>query len=226
MALMKCPDCSSDVSTEAPACPKCGRPIAPPTIGAWRTPPEAAAKPRTSLGNIIGGVFAGLGVLFLLGYCASNFDDTSTTAAASSTDQSGSQDDAANSSPDESRPIQAYTAERLYAMFHANEIKANQTIGNAVVRVTGMIGSIQQSDFSKTPELDIRAGCFEPGDCEDPNAWNTFRADLTASEVSAAAELKIGQTITLQCDKVSMPVDVDAEGCVIVSESGKSQNPE
>jgi hypothetical protein len=29
MALIKCPDCGSDVSTEAPACPKCGRPIAP-----------------------------------------------------------------------------------------------------------------------------------------------------------------------------------------------------
>ena len=28
MALVKCPDYGSDVSTEAPACPKCGRPIA------------------------------------------------------------------------------------------------------------------------------------------------------------------------------------------------------
>lgn len=29
MAIVKCPDCGSDVSTEAPACPKCGRPLAP-----------------------------------------------------------------------------------------------------------------------------------------------------------------------------------------------------
>lgn len=215
MALIKCPDCSSDVSTEAPACPKCGRPIAPPTIGAWRPPPETAAKRGTSAKNIIGGVAAGIGVLVLLGYCASSVDTS--TPAASSADQSASQDDdAANSSPAESRPIQTYTAERLYAMFHANEIKANNTIGNAIVRVTGKVGSIQQSDFSKTPELDILANCFVPNDCEDVDAWNTFRADLTEAEVSAAARLKIGQTVTLQCDKVSMPLDVYAKGCVIV----------
>ena len=29
MALTKCPDCGTVVSTEAPVCPKCGRPIAP-----------------------------------------------------------------------------------------------------------------------------------------------------------------------------------------------------
>lgn len=217
MALMKCPDCASDVSTEAPTCPKCGRPIAPPTIGAWRAPPETAAKRGTSAKNVIGGIVAGIGVLVLLGYCASP-DDTSTTAATSSTDQSASQDDdTSNSAVDDSRPIQTYTAERLYAMFHANEIKANQTIGSAIVRFTGTIASIQQSDFSKTPELDIRANCYMPDDCGDPNAWNTFRADLTESQVSAAAELKIGQMITLQCDKVSMPVDVAAEDCVIIT---------
>jgi hypothetical protein len=166
---------------------------------------------------VIDGIAAGIGVLVLLGHCASP-DDTSTTAATSSTDQSTSQDDdALSSSAHESRPIQTYTAERLYAVFHANEIKANQTIGNAIVRFTGTIDLIRQSDFSKTPELDIRANCFMPDGCGDPNTWNTFRADLTESQVSAAAELKIGQTITLQCDKVSMPLDVSAEDCVIAS---------
>lgn len=31
MALINCPDCGTEVSDAAPACPKCGRPIAPPT---------------------------------------------------------------------------------------------------------------------------------------------------------------------------------------------------
>lgn len=225
MALMKCPDCGVDVSTEAPACLKCGRPIAVPTIGAWRAPPEPDAKRGTSAKNVVGGILAGISVLVLLSYCTNS--DNSPTAPAASADQSASQDDdAGNPSAEESRPIQTYTAERLYAMFHANEIKANQTIGNAIVRFSGTIGSIQQSDLSKTPELDIRANCYMPADCGDANAWNTFRANLTASEVPAAAELKIGQTITLQCDKVSMPVDVDAEGCVIVPADDKSTSPE
>lgn len=218
MALIKCPDCGADVSTEAPACLKCGRPIAPPTIGAWRAPPETAAERGTSAKNVIGGIVAGVAVLMLLGYCATS-NDSSTPAASSASQDDG----AASPSADESRPIQTYTAERLYAMFHANEIKANQTIGGAVVRFTGTIGSIQQSDFSKTPELDIRANCYIPGDCGDPNAWNTFEADLATSEVSAAAELKIGQAITLQCNKVSMPLEVSAEGCVIVPAGASSE---
>lgn len=104
-------------------------------------------------------------------------------------------------------------------MFHANEVKANKTIGNAIVRFTGTIASIQQSDFSKTPELQIRGTCFNPDDCEDPDAWNTFEADLRASELSAAAALVQGQTITLQCNEVSMPIDVYAKDCTIVPES-------
>ncbi len=40
MALLACPDCNSEVSDQAPACPKCGRPIA----GVAPTPPAAAAQ--------------------------------------------------------------------------------------------------------------------------------------------------------------------------------------
>lgn len=40
MALMTCPDCSREVSDQAPACPGCGRPIAPPII-----PRQAQAPP-------------------------------------------------------------------------------------------------------------------------------------------------------------------------------------
>lgn len=29
MSLIKCPDCGKEVSDKAPACPNCGRPIAP-----------------------------------------------------------------------------------------------------------------------------------------------------------------------------------------------------
>ncbi len=32
MPLISCPDCNTEVSDRAPACPKCGRPIAPPIV--------------------------------------------------------------------------------------------------------------------------------------------------------------------------------------------------
>jgi hypothetical protein len=39
MPLIPCPDCGTEVSDRAPACPKCGRPIAPPLM-----PPPAPAQ--------------------------------------------------------------------------------------------------------------------------------------------------------------------------------------
>jgi hypothetical protein len=203
MALTTCPDCGTEISTEAPTCPKCGRPNAP-----------NKKRPGT--------ISTGCGLLIIVAATVGIVSWLS-----SGNDASSGSNDSANTTKtfaltDESRPVQTYTAEGLYAMFHANEIKADDTIGNAIVRFTGTIASIQQSDFSKTPELDIRAGCFVPDDCGDPDAWNTFRADLTASEAPAAARLTIGQTITLKCNEVSMPVDVYAQGCVIVSGAGKS----
>jgi len=204
MALTKCPDCGAEISTEAPTCPKCGRPNAPAK--------RKAGTVSTGCGLVII-IAATTGIVSWL---SSGNDGTSSDSG--STAQTAS-------APDEPRPIQSYTAEQLYAMFHANEIKANKTIGNAIVRFTGTIGSIEQSDFSKTPELQILGQCFNPDDCEDPEAWNTFEADLTASELSVAARLVKGQTITLQCNEVSMPVDVYAQGCVIVHKGGKAKAP-
>lgn len=199
MALTKCPDCSSDVSTQAPACPKCGRPMAPAKKGSKNIP-------------------AGWALLFIVAatiwFVSTHVNENSRSAAETA------------AAPDESRPVQTYTAEQLYAMFHANEIKTNQTIGNATVRFTGAIASIEQSNFSYTPELQIRGKCAVPGDCQDPEAWETFRADLRESELSAASGLVKGQTITLQCDEVSMPLEVYANGCVIVDQSGGSKSPD
>ncbi len=46
MALVKCPDCGNDVSSEAPACVKCGRPIAnyPPFGVKPPSPPETVKE--------------------------------------------------------------------------------------------------------------------------------------------------------------------------------------
>lgn len=59
MALTKCPDCGSSVSSVAPTCPKCGRPIAVPVV--------AVQGPRATTGD---GFRFGCGVFgFLLFLC-------------------------------------------------------------------------------------------------------------------------------------------------------------
>lgn len=75
MALIKCADCGNDVSDRAPACPKCGAPIATfvPAFTPASTPaPEPFTIPPVTpieqTGKIykaemlIGGIVAGLGI--------------------------------------------------------------------------------------------------------------------------------------------------------------------
>lgn len=66
MALIKCPDCGTDVSNAAPACPSCGRPIAttPPAL-----PPQQPKKKSLGIGCIIA-LVVGLGALAFLGLLA------------------------------------------------------------------------------------------------------------------------------------------------------------
>jgi hypothetical protein len=50
MALVKCEDCGSDISSRAPACVKCGRPRdLPVTDGSWRSAWSAVARTRTPI---------------------------------------------------------------------------------------------------------------------------------------------------------------------------------
>ena len=208
MEEKKCPYCAEMIKAEAIRCRFCGSDL------------------KKSSKNIPTGWGLLMIVATTIGIIYAGVNDNSDSSRAASGTSSGSEStEQTAAAPDESRPVQTYTAERLYAMFHANEIKTNQTIGNAIVRFTGAIASIEQSNFSHTPELQIRGNCYIPGDCQDPEAWNTFRADLRESELSAASELVKGQKITLQCDEVSMPLDVFAKGCVIVPESGGSKSP-
>lgn len=203
MPLTKCPDCGLEVSTSATTCPKCGFPMA-----------EENAKNQASFKKAMGAIATIIAVVMFAHYCSSQ-DVQSTDTASETTSSSDQSVEQANTVAATPRPIQTYTAKQLYEMFEANEINANQTIGNSIVRFTGVVASIEKSDFSDTPELAIRADCFIADYCNDSQSWNTFDADLTPSEMSEAAKLKIGQTVVLQCDKVSMPSNVYAQDCTI-----------
>lgn len=65
MGLIECPDCGKQVSTEAPACPSCGRPLKAATAGTFPAaipqPVAVAIRPQKSRGiYIILGLFFGL----------------------------------------------------------------------------------------------------------------------------------------------------------------------
>ena len=53
MALIKCPDCETEISDKAPACTKCGRPVEKPES-------EKKSSPLVALGAVLGIVGATL----------------------------------------------------------------------------------------------------------------------------------------------------------------------
>jgi predicted nucleic acid-binding Zn ribbon protein len=65
MALVKCNDCGTEISTEAKACPKCGR----------------EQKHRSALGGLVRFTFLGLGILIAVGVVQSLFEQHSKDAA-------------------------------------------------------------------------------------------------------------------------------------------------
>ena len=66
MALIKCPDCGSDVSDLAPTCPKCGRPLAVQTVQQSAVAPPTKKKTSPlAKGCLV--VLLGVGGLLVLG---------------------------------------------------------------------------------------------------------------------------------------------------------------
>lgn len=68
MALIKCPDCGIDVSDAAPACPKCGKPIAP--LATSREGPGATVMDPTSKKTTTVTITISSFVLVVLALCA------------------------------------------------------------------------------------------------------------------------------------------------------------
>ena len=60
MALVSCPDCGHEVSTEAPVCPTCGRPWPGRQMGTPAAPPPLPVKPPTYNGFAVTSFVLGL----------------------------------------------------------------------------------------------------------------------------------------------------------------------
>jgi hypothetical protein len=88
------------------------------------------------------------------------------------------------------RPTYQTTAEQLYQDYKANEVAADEKIGNAKVEVTGTIRAINK-DFTDSVVLELQISGFADAPMSLPD-----------SEKSAAANLVQGQQVTVICDHV------------------------
>lgn len=89
MALITCPDCGSQVSDQALACPKCGRP-SPPLPLAPLPQPSAKAKKQTGCGMALAVVVVGGVILTILAVVMmAIFDNGSSGGRISSSNRAG-----------------------------------------------------------------------------------------------------------------------------------------
>ena len=80
MPLVQCPDCHSDVSTQARACPRCGRPMA--------VQPVYPVKRSRKASPLLIGCLVVFGAIFLIAMLNAIFSSSSNTSSSSSSLQS------------------------------------------------------------------------------------------------------------------------------------------
>lgn len=192
MALVKCPDCGTDVSDAAPACVRCGRPIAAPPLIGTKTAPGPAAKAKRS--NAVPGwlvilTFIGLG--WYIYDQAGSGDSGSSTASA----ETSAQPDA-GSNPNPAPEILKATPEQLYAAYNQNEVAADDQFKGKIIQVTAPVKSIDKN-FTDAVVLKFDTG----------SEFNEMGAELDASQNAAAAALQRGQVVTVQCAKIMRVMD-------------------
>ncbi len=174
MALIKCPDCGSDVSSAAPSCPKCGRPIA-------ETKEETPLKKgRGCLPVIL--------TLLIVGVVAAIFGghDKPTPSAESHTSPT--------SIPPEQpihRQVTKFTADQLFNAYKANEVATDEGIKGTDVEVTGRVQEVAK-DFTDSVVISLATG----------NEFMPVRMSMEDSERSYAATLKPGMTVTIVCQQM------------------------
>jgi hypothetical protein len=84
MPLVHCPDCHSDVSVQALACPRCGRPM--------QTPPTNSIKSSKKMSPILIGCLGLLGIFFLIGLVSLVFSGSPSNSTSAPSSDSASTD--------------------------------------------------------------------------------------------------------------------------------------
>lgn len=189
MALISCPDCGTEVSDVAAACPKCARPITPAATTVGSSP---AAKKKKGVGagfTLV--VFIALAAWIY--YQANTPDQSSATDASqvSSTPVAGTNAgdaQAPQAAPAQARPVFVTTPADLYRAYSTNEVATNQALAGKTIQFTAPVLSIDE-DFTNSAVL-----AFATGD-----QFNNLQATLKDSDKAAAAQLSPGQVVTVRC---------------------------
>ncbi len=195
MGLIVCPDCGNNISSEAPACPNCGRPIkgAPPPTA---SPAIAPPKKKTSGCAIV--FLVVVGIVGILMYLGSSHQDESSSS--DSTNAPAQPDPA----PHES--ILKVTPTGLYQAYKANEVATDNQLQGHILELTAPVASIDK-DFADSAVLKFNTG----------DEFGELQATLKDDQKPAAANLRQGQVVTLHCESSKRIMDSPMlNDCVIV----------
>lgn len=207
MALINCPDCGTEVSDAATACPKCARPIAPAMPHFRATPP--AAKKGMGAGSV-------LLVILLVGgwvYYQTTTSSTPSPDTSAQTSNASASDGGTPPSAARDRPAFITTPAELYQAYSTNEVATDQAIGGRVIQFTAPVKAINK-DFTDSAVL-----TFSTGD-----DFSDLQATLKDSDKAAAATLSPGEVVTVRCTSVRRIMDSPmGEDCTFTASTGSEQ---
>jgi tRNA_anti-like len=176
MAMKACLECQREISTDAVACPHCGK--------------------RHPTGGMTRGAKIGLGIIVLV--VLYNMMDTGGSSRSRS--MSGSSSRAASNSAAEAsggEPTSGLTvsAGKLFAAYQANEVHADNLYKGYWLEVDGTVDGIKK-DFADATYLTLETG----------SQFMPVRAELASSAIGRAASLSSGQQVRLLCKGKGMIV--------------------
>ncbi|WP_291779172.1 hypothetical protein [Luteibacter sp.] len=190
MALINCPDCNSEVSDAAPACPKCGRPIAPPVPDTRSVRPSASPKKSSNVSAATVIVAFGFLAWFIYGKATE--------------DQRANQQPVAAEAP-RSAPTIESTPDQLQSAYDTNEVAADNIFKGHALRIVGRVASIDK-DFTDSVVIRFVTTSQLLG----------VSASLEDSEKNAAAKLRKGMKVSVDCQNIMRVVGSPAASkCVI-----------
>jgi uncharacterized protein YecT (DUF1311 family) len=187
MALIKCPDCGTDVSDAAPACPKCARPIA-----AARQLSAPARESRKASGGFVVFILVCLGLwIYFQATGSSAPDQQRASTSAGNTELPVEAPTRASSAP-----VVIVDPAQLYINYNANEVATDRALAGKTIQITAPVKSIDK-DFTDSAVLKFATG----------GEFTDMGVTLDDSEKGAAGDLARGQVVTVRCKTIRRILD-------------------
>lgn len=193
MALIRCPDCGTEISDAAPACLKCGRPIASSAAPPFTVPLQRhreSPRSRNILGAFVLITFVCLG--FWIYFQAQQPESADPRQAALTAPTAAPAAHAGGSSA----PLAVTTPSQLYSDYASNEVATDQRLAGKIIQVTAPVQSIDK-DFTDSAVLRFATG----------DEFGSMSAVMDDSQKGLAAVLSRGQVVTIQCKAVRRVLD-------------------